>query len=129
MPPSPTSLRRTCRIALGGQTAELDDLRVGDIVDITHDTAGSGSPEAKTISAQRPPLPSRWAILMANQDYEDVSLSPLKYPVADAKLLEDMLLHRYSVPENQLLLLANESQVRLEQGIPAFLARPPPRTA
>jgi len=112
-----------CRIALGGQAAELDDLRVGDIVDITHDTPGAGIPEAKTVSAQRPPLPSRWAILIANQNYEDTSLTPLKYSVADAKLLQDELLHRYGVPVDQLLLLADESQVRLEQGIPAFLAR------
>lgn len=114
---------KTCRIALEGQAAELEDLRVGDLVDIAHDTPDARSPEAKTISAQRPPQPNRWAILIANQDYEDVTLSPLKYPVADAKLLEEVLVHRYGVPVDQVLLLADESQVRLEQGIPALLAR------
>jgi len=114
------------QITLGGQPAELTDLRAGDLVDVTHDAPGSKNPEVLTIAASRPPNPSRWAILVGIQNYEDASLSTLDYPVADAKLLEQTLVGRYAVPANQVLLLADPSQVRLEQGVTGLLDRVKP---
>ncbi|MDZ7618914.1 MAG: caspase family protein [Patescibacteria group bacterium] len=112
-----------CSITLAGQPAELADLRRGDEVDITHDDPGAASPEPIAVVARRPPDASRWALLVANQEFDDLRLSPLKHPVADAQLLRDTLTHRYKAPATQTLLLGDESLVRLEQGIPDFLRR------
>lgn len=112
-----------CEITLGGEPVTLDELRDGDKVDVTHDSPGARTPAAITVAARRPPDPARWAILIGIQDYEDRSLSKLSYPVADARLLRDVLIKRYGVPANQALLLTNESLVRLEQGIPDRLGR------
>ncbi len=112
-----------CKIRLAGVSAQLEDLRPGDVVDITHDSPGVQNPELLTVSAMRPPDPNRWAILVGIQDYEDTSLSRLPYPLADATLLRNTLVQRYRLPEEQALLLENPSQVRLEQGVAEILRR------
>ena len=112
-----------CAITLGGDPVKLVDLRVGDIVDVTHDSPDATVPQALTISARRPPDAERWAILVGIGDYEDRSLSRLKYAVADAGRLRDVLVKRYRVPPEQTLLLRDESLVRLEQGILGLLGR------
>ena len=116
-----------CKITLAGEQVGLADLRVGDIVDVTHGSPDAKSPEALTIAATRPADPSRRAMLVAIQDYEDQSLTPLGHPVADAKLLQQTLVDRYRVPSGQVLLLADPSQVRLEQGIPNFFQKVKPK--
>jgi len=113
-----------CRITLGGEEAALGDLRDGDKVDITHDAPGAETPNALTVSAVRQTDAARWAILIANKDYADRTLSPLEYPVEDAKLLREALVNRYQVPTEQAELLADEPRVRLEQGIPDRLSKP-----
>lgn len=110
-------------ISLGGEVVALDDLRGGDTVEITHDSPGARSPRALSVAASRGPDPRRWAVVVGIQDYEDRTLSPLKYPVADARLLRDRLVKRYRVPANQALLLADVSLVRLEQGTAGLLRR------
>ena len=40
-------------------------------------------------------------------------------------MLRDKLVSRHRVPQDQLLLLVDESRIRLEQGIPAFLEKVP----
>jgi tRNA A-37 threonylcarbamoyl transferase component Bud32 len=112
-----------CKITLAGEPAQLADLRPGDIVDITHDSPDARNPELLTVSAMRPPDPSRWAILVGIQAYEDNSLSRLTYPTADARLIRQTLIQRYRLPAEQALLLENPSQVRLEQGIAEALRR------
>jgi len=106
-----------CKIILGGQRVELSDLRAGDVVEIIHDTPDAANPKVITLSASRPADTTRWAILVAIQDYEDRALSRLDCPVPDAKLLRDVLVKRYRVPPEQALLLTDTSLVRLEQGI------------
>lgn len=112
-----------CEVTLAGQPAELADLRRGDEVDITHDDPGAASPEPIALVARRPADERRWALLVANQQFDDRRLSPLEHPLPDARLLRDTLTSRYKVPATQTLLLADESLVRLEQGIPDFLRR------
>ena len=46
---------------------------------------------AASILATRPADANRWALLLATQDYDDKSLSPLSCAVPDAKLLGDVL--------------------------------------
>ncbi len=121
----PTSFRigPDCRITLAGEPAELAELRRGDEVDITHDDPGAASPEPIALDARRPPDERRWALLVANQEFDDRRLSPLGHPVPDAGRLRETLTSRYKVPAAQTLLLTDESLVRLEQGIPDFLRR------
>jgi len=113
-----------CRITLGGEEVALGDLRDGDKVEITHDAPGVRTPEAMTVSAARQADAARWAILVANKDYADNTLSPLRYPVEDAKLLREALVNRYQVPAEQAELLADEPRVRLEQALQERLGKP-----
>ena len=70
-----------------------------------------------------PADPTRWAILIGAQNYDDQSLTRLDYPLADVKLLADALVKRYKVPAEQAVVFADESLVRLEQAIPDRLAK------
>jgi len=118
-----------CKITLAGDPVTLAELRTGDVVDVTHDSPDASSLEsarALSSAAIRAPDPRRWAILVAIQHYDDRSLSPLEYPVADAKLLEQTLIRRYRVPADQILSLVDVSGVRLEQGIPNLLEKVQP---
>ena len=127
--PTNFAISPECKITLAGEPVGLVDLRTGDIVDVTHDSPDASSLEnarALSIAAIRPPDPRRWAILVAIQDYDDRCLSPLEYPTADAKLLEQTLIRRYRVPADQILTLLDVSGVRLEQGIPNLLEKVQP---
>jgi hypothetical protein len=97
-------------------------LRGGDAVDITR---AKSSAESKPISivARRPADPQRWSILVANQNLDDASLTKLAYPLADAKLLQDVLVKRYRVPADQAIVLGDESLVRLKQTLPERMGR------
>jgi hypothetical protein len=112
-------------LTLGGESIALDDLRKGDTVSLTHDAPGDKTPAVLTLDAQRPANPRKWAILVANQNYDDRTLSPLDYPLQDAQQLRDRLIKRYAVPPEQAILLEDESRVRLEQAIPAALEKIP----
>ncbi|NLY00288.1 MAG: protein kinase [Rhodopirellula sp.] len=110
-------------ISLGGEKAELADLRPEDQIDITHDSPDAKNPRALTIAARRPADPNRWAVIIGVQQYDDQSLSPLGHTLADAKLLEDTLVKRYRVPKAQALLLTDPSLVRMEQAVAGLLER------
>jgi serine/threonine-protein kinase len=112
-----------CTITLNGEPAELRDLRNGDAVEITHHSLDRRNIEAVAAAVRRASDRHRWAILVGIQDYEDRSLSRLEYPVADAKLLRDTLVGRRQIPEDQVLLVTDESRLRLEQSISARLGQ------
>lgn len=112
-----------CEITLSGEPARLAELRAGDVVDVNHDSPDAENPKLLSLAATRPPDARRWAILVGTQDYEDRTLTPLEHPLANAELLRKTLIDRYRVPPSQALLLADVSQVRLEQGIPELLNR------
>lgn len=116
---------RNTLVSLSGEQAQIDDLRTADFVEISHDTPDAKTPLAKTISARRPAEPKRFALLIANGSYEDVVLAPLPFAVGDARMLQSTLTKRYGVPDNQVQLFGDESKIRLEQGIPPFLAGVP----
>ena len=123
---APTTYRvgPNCKITLGEEPVALGDLRVGDTAELTHGgPATDRNPEALTVAARREADATRWAIIVGTQDYEDKTLPPLDYAVADATLLADVLVKRYKVPADQAVLFVDESRVRLEQGIPERLAK------
>ncbi len=111
------------KITLGGEPVELADLRAGDHIDLTHDSPDAKNPRILSIAARRPADPSRWAVIVGVQDYDDQSLSRLEHTLADAKLVEEMLVKRHRVPKDQALLLTDPSLVRLEQAAANFLER------
>lgn len=117
-----------CTVELSGAPAGLDDLRVGDALEIAFDTPDARVPEAKSIVARRPADPRRFALILVGEKYEDASLTPLTHSAADAATFHDVLVKRYRTPEDQVLVLSSESLVRMEQGIPRFLARAVPES-
>lgn len=114
-----------CRVTLGGEPAEATDLRLGDALEFTHDSPDNKTPPLLTLDALRPPDPSKWALLIANQNFDDATLSPLEFPRSSVRRLRERLISRYALRPEQALMLEDESRVRLEQGAPAFLGRVP----
>ncbi|MCC6124571.1 MAG: protein kinase [Pirellulales bacterium] len=116
-----------CIITLDRDKIAFADLRGGDAVEITR---AKSTAESKpiAIAARRAPDPERWAIVVANRNYDDQNLTRLEYPLADAKLLQDALVKRYRVPVDQTILLGDESLVRLQQTIPTLLQRLTPES-
>ncbi|NQU21655.1 MAG: serine/threonine protein kinase [Candidatus Nealsonbacteria bacterium] len=115
-----------CEIRMAGVSADLTELRKGDKIDALHDSPGQQTRHALSIAARRPPDPARWAILIANQRYDDASLSPLGHPAADIALLADVLTKRYAVPAAQVQTFVDASRVRLSQAIPEWLGKVAP---
>lgn len=126
--PSPFLAAAACSIELSGTPARLDDLRAGDVVEVSFDTPEARLPEAKAILARRPADPQRVALILAGESYDDASVSPLPQAAADTELLRAALVDRYRTAPDRVLVLASESLVRLEQGIPRFLAGATPDT-
>jgi TusA-related sulfurtransferase len=112
-----------CAVELSGDRATLDDLRVGDQLEVAYDTPDIRVPEARSIVAHRPADPRRLALIVAGRKFEDATLSALPHAEADANLLRDTLVKRYRTADDHVLILADASLVRLEQGISRFLAR------
>ena len=123
--PSPVVVPPNCPITLAGETAKLDELRAGDLIELVHDTVDAQHPAAKSLTARRPVDPARWALIVANQQYDDLTVTKPASAAADAKALQEVFLRRYRVPEAQIAALIDESLVRLQQAIPPFLARLP----
>jgi serine/threonine-protein kinase len=113
------------KITLGGESVAFADLRRGDEVTVTHDMAEGDTPTASAIEATRPPDLRKWALLIAAGKHDDATVGDLPHALDDAHLLRDKLIARHRVPPQQLLLLADESRIRLEQGIPSFLQKVP----
>ena len=70
-----------CKITLGDEAVPLDVLRSGDRVKIEHEAIDAKSQSAiaaTAIAAERPTDATRWALIIAVQNYDDKRLSPLK---------------------------------------------------
>jgi serine/threonine protein kinase len=124
---SPDSIRSfpvdaQCDITLDGDKVQLADLRDGDEVEITR-AKSAADPKPIAIAARRKSDPHRWAIVVANQNFDDAGLAKLEYPLADARALEEVFLKRYRVPADQAVVLTDESLVRLRQTIPDRLGQ------
>lgn len=111
-----------CSITINGQSAELSDLRRSDRVELSYDSTREQN-DLDAVDALRPVNENRFGIVVGIQDYDDSSLSKLAWTVSDAKLLHDTLLNRYACSPDNVLLLVNETRVRIEQAIPDWLAR------
>ena len=115
-----------CKITMGDEAVPLDVLRPGDRVTIEHgaiDPKSQSAISATAIAAERPMDARRWALIIAVQNYDDPRLSPLKYPLDDAKLLAEVFSKRYRTPAEQLQVFNDPSAVTLEQEVPKFLKK------
>jgi len=111
------------KVLLGEDAVPLSDLQPGDILQIRYDAADPDRPVALSITAGRQIDRSRWAILVAQQQYGDGRISPLAYPAADAQRLRETLLKRYRVAPDQAVLLANANLQTLKASLSQELSR------
>ena len=116
-------LAPNCSVTLGGATVAFDDLRRGDTLGVTFDDASSVSPAVTSITAQRPPDPKKWAVLIAGAVFDDSTVPAFPAAAAEAARLQQVLAARYAVPAEQVVVLSDPSRVRLEQGLPDALAK------
>ncbi len=112
-------------IKLGSETVQLSDLRPGDQIELSHVFPEANEPNLKTLEVTRPANPKRWAILIANEQFNDGQIAPLASPVASANAIHDKLVKRYAVPEDQAFFCENFVGVRLREEIPDWLSRIP----
>jgi hypothetical protein len=115
-----------CNITLGDEAVPFDVLRSGDRVRIEHeaiDAKSQSAISATAVAAERSADPTRWALIIAVQNYDDKQLSPLKYALDDAALVADALAKRYRTAAEQLRVLKDPSAVELEQQVADFLKK------
>jgi len=115
-----------CKISLGDETVAIDALRPGDRVKIEHEAIDAKSQSAipaTAIAAERSTDATRWALIVAVQNYDDKQLSPLSYPLADAQLMEDAFTKRYRVSADQVRVLKDPSAVEMEQQVAEFVKK------
>jgi len=125
---TPCRVAPDCTITLGDETVELADLHLGDSVEIAHASLDASNPQVTKIAATRPADPTRWAILIAVDDYyRDRSLSKPTHSVADTKLLYDVLTRRYQLPTNQAEVVENKKQTDIEEKVSEWLGKIGPK--
>lgn len=112
-----------CEVNLGGEPAQIIDLRKDDILDVTFDERTGEPGLARTVDARRPTKPDRLVILIGEQNYTDRNLSRLKYAGADAKLLQETLIKRYGVAPNRILLLADANREEIQHSVVEWLRK------
>jgi hypothetical protein len=61
--------------------------------------------------------------VIGNEIYDDGTLTRPGYASTDAELVKRVMAARYGVSPDQTLALVNESRIRIEQALPAFLAK------
>ena len=112
-----------CKIDMDGETITWDTLHQGDRVEVAYDALEAKAPEALHLSAHRPEDSKRWALVIGMQQYDDHWIKSPAVSVADAVLLHETLVKRYSVPVKQSLLLTDDNFLRIQQGAESFLQR------
>jgi serine/threonine-protein kinase len=123
--PTTHSLAKDCKIRLGDEPVQLVDLGRGDDATISFDSVDSENAEVLSIAAARRPDPTKWALVVGEQAFDDKALSLLPYAGADARLVAQTLTRRFQVPPDQSLQLVDEIKARWEVTVPAFLEKIP----
>ncbi|MBM4094978.1 MAG: hypothetical protein FJ276_37045, partial [Planctomycetes bacterium] len=111
------------RIAYQGQPVELGFVRKGDRLVIAHD-----SPDRRDVVAASIEVtdlvrdPRVTAIVIAQQAYDGVQVTPYEFAVRDAGLVRAALDTNARVPEQQLIQLTDQTRDGLAQAVNDFLA-------
>ncbi|MDH3717047.1 MAG: protein kinase [Planctomycetota bacterium] len=112
-----------CQIRLGDDQVDLEALRTQDRLTIRCDAADLARPLALKIDAKRPVRRQQWAVIIAVQDYDDASLSPVTHLREDARRVQQVLIDRYAVAADQILMLEDPSAASLRSQLANFLQR------
>jgi serine/threonine protein kinase len=110
-------------IKLGLESVKLTDLRPGDSFELSHDSPDEAIPPLISLDATRMPNRNRWVILIGNQGFDSSTVTENRTADADLESLRSILVERFAVPVNQVLVFENESSVRLRNEIPHLLDR------
>lgn len=113
---------KNSEVTINGRPAQLADLRRNDRLEITYDQTRQQN-DVAAVDALRPVIETRFAIVIGIQNYDDNTLTRLPYAAADAQLVEETLVGRYGVAPENVLLLVDETRVRIEQAIPDWLKK------
>ncbi len=113
------------QILLGEEIATLTELRVGDSVQLVHESPDDSAPTLLSMNVTRPSDPKKWAILVANQNFTSSTVPPVKTAIADVQAIKDRLVKRFGVPEEQVTVFEDEGRARLESEIPGLIRRVP----
>ncbi len=120
------SLPDSLKFSYPNEKLDLADVRVGDrVVSLSHDSPGSSAPPVDEISATRPVDRNKWALLIANETFEDGSIRKLTGSLANVKQIRDAMVNRYAVPDNQILVCNDFNQVRITQEVADWIQKTP----
>jgi serine/threonine protein kinase len=111
-------------LAARGKAMSADFLRPGDRLTLEHDSPDLVDPTAQyiTIDAIKAD-PRAWALVIGQQEYDNVALPVLPHPENDAKLVYETLVDDYRVAPQQIELLQDVSRDVMEERISQFLGR------
>lgn len=123
----PFRLDDNCSIVLksDSQVRPLQFVRVGDRVELTHDSPDSINASTQKIEVSPAAKRDLWAIVVGIGALADNRLTKPKTASADAQLVQETLTGYYRVPEDQLLLLLDPNNVQLRQQVEDFVSRVP----
>jgi hypothetical protein len=96
-----------CDITVNLVGATVSDLRKFDTVKVTYDDSAD-PPAALSIDAKRPVKFDRLAILIANESFDDQTITPAKNAVHDARMLREAFLDRYAYDDSRILQLIDQ---------------------
>jgi serine/threonine-protein kinase len=109
-------------ITINGAVAELTDLRRNDRLEVTFDSANAQN-DVSAIDAIRPIRKNRYAIVIGISDYDDNNLTRVSLAANDAKLVHQTLINRYACAPENVLLLVDETRVRIQQALPDWIKK------
>lgn len=109
-------------VTIDGQPGTVADLRRNDQLQLTYDSAAE-QVKVSVVDAVRPDRDNRFAIVIANQAYDDNTLSKLPHAIADGQLVQSTWLNRYACSPERTLFLSDETSVRITQALPDWLKK------
>ena len=116
-------LSKQCDVTINLESAKLADLRVFDSAVVAYDDE-SDPPVVLSIDAKRPIQADRWAVLIANETYDqDKTLTPPKNAVRDVRLLQDALVGRYAFHQDNVILLKDQNKQEIIKQLGAVLQK------
>ncbi len=116
-------------IEYNGKTVDLSFLRKGDHLVIDHDSPDHQNISAKSIEVTELVRDPRLiALVISEQSYDRIQITPYEYATRDAQLVHDALDTGARVPDQQLELLQDLPHDALADAIEKFLAAQQNRT-
>ena len=113
----PSSSMRERRSRLAGEAVALADLRVGDTVDIKHDSPGPQNSPRPSSSPRGGPQKRTVSRSLSAYRTATISAGTWKTRPPTPRHIKETLVKRYRVPDNQAVLLVDPTKEVLKQNI------------